>query len=224
MKVYSVYDPRFRKYGTILEGYDFSPLVSRVLQLPMPAEGVAYQASDPQLEQLPVFHAVQDGFYGGMPVELGYCIGFNRKLNGLEYHRGSEVNVSATDYIVMVGCVQDLEADFGYDTTLVEAFYVPAGLGVEFFATTLHYCACHVQPAGYRHATFLPRGTNTPLEPGFVPRSPEDRLLKAKNKWLMAHPEGGQDPDVPQTLYGPNWDIDDLDWAAAQPPQKGQAS
>ncbi len=38
-----------------------------------------------------------------MPVELGYCMGHNQKLNALEYHRSSEVNVSVTDYIVFLG-------------------------------------------------------------------------------------------------------------------------
>lgn len=224
MKVYSIHDPRFRRYGTILEGYDFSELIAQIQQLPMPHAGITYKASDPQLEQLPIFQTIQKGFFGGMPVELGYCIGYNSRLNGLEYHRGSEVNVSATDYLVMIGSQQDLEEGFRYDTSRVEVFYVPAGLAVEFYATTLHYCACNVYPEGYRHATFLPIGTNTPLEPGFTPRTLEDRFLKAKNKWLMAHPEGGQDSDVPQTLYGPNWDIRDLDWSAAGAPSqwKGQ--
>ena len=57
----------------------------------------------------------------------------------------------------------------------------------------------------------LPLGTNTPLDPGFVPVTEEDRLLRAKKKWLMAHPEGGQDAGVPVTLYGPNWSLEDLE-------------
>ena len=142
---------------------------------------------------------------------MRYCMGHNDKLNGLEYHRGSEVNIAVTDYVVMIGRQQDLGPGFTYDTNRIECFYVPAGLAVEFFATTLHYCAVNVRPEGYAHATFLPRGTNTPLADGFVPVTAEDKLLRAKNKWLIAHPDGGQDPGVPVTMSGPNWGLEDLE-------------
>ncbi len=221
MKVNSIYDTRFSRYGRVVEGYDFSQLIARMNQLPMPLQGIEYVASDPQLEQLPIFADFQSGFYGCMPVALGYCIGFNDALNGLEYHKGSEVNVAATDYIVMIGLQQDLEPGFRYDSTKIEAFYVPAGIAVEFYATTLHYCACNVSAEGYRHATFLPRGTNTPLPADFVPHTAEDALLQQTNKWLMAHPEGGQEPKVPCTIYGPNWTIRDLDWSAFRQEKKG---
>ena len=210
MKVYPVTDPRFAQYGRIIEGYDFSEVIS-FLKRDVYPERVEYKASEPGLEAMPVFDAFARGFYGEMPVELGYCMGHNKKLNGLEYHRGSEVNVSVTDYVVMIGRQQDLDADFRYDTNLIECFYVPAGLAVEFYATTLHYCAVSIRQEGYAHATFLPRGTNTPLDNGFAAGTKEEQLLRAKNKWLMAHPDGGQEPGVPVTLYGPNWSLEDLE-------------
>ena len=211
MRVYSVLDPKFAKYGRVIEGYDFSEVI-RVLKKHTIPENVEYVASDPELEALPVFREFQNRFYGEMPAELGYCMGHNDKLNGLEYHRGSEVNVAATDYIVMVGCQQDLEPGFRYDSGKVEAFYVPEGYAVEYYATTLHLCACHTDPAGYAHATFLPGGTNTPLEAGFTAETEEDRILRMKNKWMIAHPEGGQDPGILQTIYGKNWTTADLEW------------
>lgn len=211
MKVYDITDLRFTKYGRIIKGYDFSELIEKVKEIQMPDEGVDYLASSPTLEALSVFEQFQEGFYGEIPAELGYCLGHNDALNGFEYHRGSEVNVSASDYIVLVGSQQDLEEDFRYDTSKVEAFYVLEGLAVEFYATTLHYCACNVDPKGYRHATFLPRGTNTPLDEKFQAVTEEDKLLQAKNKWLFAHPEGDQDPKVPVTMYGKNWNIQDLE-------------
>ena len=210
MKIYPVTDLRFAKYGRIIEGYDFSEIITYLKRDVYP-DGVEYVASDPNLEAFPVYEEFQRNFYGEMPAELGYCMGHNEMLNGLEYHRGSEVNVSVTDYVVMIGLQQDLEEGFRYDTSKIECFYVPAGLAVEFYATTLHYCACHVKPEGYAHATFLPRGTNTPLESGFTAKTEEDKLLQAKNKWLIAHPEGGQAPSVPVTMYGPNWSYLDLE-------------
>ena len=37
----------------------------------------------------------------------------------------------------------------------------------------------------------LPQGTNTE-KPDITPKSPEDKLLWARNKWLLAHPESGE--------------------------------
>lgn len=211
MKVYPVTDPRFARYGRIVEGYDFSEVISWLKRDQYP-KGVEYRAGVPELEARKVFGEFQEHFYGNMPVELGYCMGHNDRLNGLEYHRGSEVNVSVTEYLVMVGSQQDLEDGFRYDTNKIECFLVPAGLAVEFYATTLHYCACNTKTEGYAHATFLPRGTNTPLEDGFVALTPEDQLLQAKNKWLFAHPDSEEAASVPRTMYGPNWCIQELEF------------
>ena len=178
--------------------------------LPIPEE-VVYTAASPDLEALPVFKEFQTRFYGQMGAQLGYCMGHNDRLNALEYHRGSEVNIAVTDYIAFVGRQTDIEPGMRYDTAKVEAFYVHAGMAVEFYATTLHYCACHVEETGYAHATFLPRETNTPLDPGFRPVTEEDALLQAKNKWLIAHPEGGLGDAVPKGLYGRNWTTADLE-------------
>ena len=211
MRIYDITALAFDRYGAIVEGYDCSELLAVMKEKPIP-EKVEYVASDPLLEKLPVFKRFADGFYGGMPVELGYCMGHNQKLNALEYHRGSEVNVSVTDYIVLVGCLQDLEKHFYYDTAKVEAFYIPAGLAVEFYATTLHYCACHVQESGYSHATFLPKGTNCPLKEGFIPGTEEEQLLAARNKWMLVHKHGGFDRTFPVKLKGENLMICQADW------------
>ena len=210
MKLYDVRDPQFAVYGRVVEGFDFSPVTDVMKKKPIPGL-VEYVASAPELEALPVFKEFEERFYGQLGAELGYCMGHNDRLNGLEYHRGSEVNIAVTDHIVMVGRQQDIEPGMRYNTEKVEAFYVTEGMAVEFYATTLHYCACHVQEEGYAHATFLPRGTNTPLESGFRAVTEEDRLLQARNKWLIAHPDGSLGPDVPAGLYGPNWTVEDLE-------------
>ena len=210
MKLYDVRDPQFAVYGRVVEGFDFSPVIDVMKKKPIP-DPVEYVASAPELEALPVFKEFEERFFGQLGAELGYCMGHNDRLNGLEYHRGSEVNIAVTDHIVMVGRQQDIEPGMRYNTEKVEAFYVTEGMAVEFYATTLHYCACHVQEEGYAHATFLPRGTNTPLESGFRAVTEEDRLLQARNKWLIAHPDGSLGPDVPAGLYGPNWTVEDLE-------------
>ena len=74
----------------------------------------------------------------------------------------------------------------------IEAFLVPAGTTIEVYATTLHYAPCTAAEGGFRCVVILPAGTNTELT---FPagKSGEDRLITAKNKWLIAHEEAGID-------------------------------
>jgi len=81
-------------------------------------------------------------FYGELPVQIGYCNGHNVLLNAVEYHRCSEVNVAATDAVLIVGRQQDVTENCTYDTAKMEAFLVEAGTAVELYATTLHYAPC----------------------------------------------------------------------------------
>ena len=164
MEIKKVTDPEFRKYGKVVENIDFSGLI-RVLQekTPLPAD-VVYEPSAEVLEAEPVFETVQEKAYGEMPVQIGYCNGHNHKLNALEYHRSSEINVAATDAILLVGHQQDITPEFTYDTALVEAFLLPKGTAVEVYATTLHYAPCSVGDQGFQVGIILPRGTNYPLK------------------------------------------------------------
>ena len=102
MKFYSVYDPEFRPYGRVLDGYDTKALVAAMQTIPMPASGTAYEPSIAALEDSGILAAMQDRAYGGMPVQIGMCWGYNTKLNCLEYHRDSEVNVGETDFVLLL--------------------------------------------------------------------------------------------------------------------------
>ena len=187
MKIQNVTDASFRKYGKVLDGYDFAPLLKEMKHTPVP-EGVVYVPSVEELEALEVEKALRNKGFGGLPIQIGYCNGHNKKLNAVEYHRNSEINVAVTDLVLLLGCQQDVEADFTYDTANIEAFLVPAGTGIEVYATTLHYAPCHVNESGFQCVVVLPAGTNTELtfETG---KTGEDSLMTAKNKWLIAHEE-----------------------------------
>ena len=187
MKIQNVADDTFRRYGKVLEGYDFTELLKEMKHTPVP-ENVIYVPSVEEMEALPIAKELQNKGYGGLPIEIGYCNGHNKKLNGLEYHRSSEINVAVTDMVLLIGHQQDVQKDFTYDTSKVEAFLVPAGTAVEVYATTLHYAPCHVNEAGFQCVVVLPKGTNTELTFDKVNKG-EDRLLTAKNKWLIAHEE-----------------------------------
>ena len=126
-----------------------------------------------------------------MPLEFGHCSGFNNKLNALEYHRSSELNIAATDLILMLGKQQDIDYDnLTYDTKNVEIFLVPKGTTILLYATALHYAPCGVDGKEFRCGVVLPAGTNLPLK-AKVAGVGEAKLLFANNKWLIAHKDGG---------------------------------
>ncbi len=195
MEIKKVTDAAFRKYGRVISHVDVTELVAALKETPIPAD-VVYEPSVESLEKLPVKEELSSVIYGEMPIQIGYCNGHNKKLNALEYHRDSEINIAAEDAVLMLGSLQDVEADFTYDTSKAEAFLVPAGTAVEIYATTLHYAPCHVEDGGFQVAVVLPKGTNYELkaaharvENGKAPN--EDALLSAVNKWLIGHAEGG---------------------------------
>ena len=197
MKIQKVTDPAFRKYGQVLEGYDFTGLIKEMKHTPVP-EDVIYVPSVEELEALDIMKDLQNKGYGGLPVQMkerayggleiqiGYCNGHNKKLNAVEYHRNSEINVAVTDLVLLIGHQQDIEPDHTYDTSKIEAFLVPAGTGIEVYATTLHYAPCHVNEGGFQCVVVLPKGTNTDLT-FQTEKMGEDSLMTAKNKWLIAH-------------------------------------
>ena len=202
MKIYNVTDERFKAYGKVVKDIDFSEMV-RVLkeETPIP-EDVAYVPGLEALESLPAGEELSRKVYGEMPIQIGYCNGHNSLLNALEYHKSSEINVAATDAILLVGKEQDITEDFTYDTALAEAFLLPQGMAVEMYSTTLHYAPCGVDGAGFQVAIVLPKGTNLDLEESH--EGGEDGHLTAKNKWLLGHPEGGLPQGSPMGLVGKN--------------------
>ena len=207
MKIHSVYDPEFKPYGRVLEGYDTTCLLKAMNDIPLPDAGTAYEPSIPALEATCLYGQFQNNAYGGMPVQLGMCWGRNTRLNCLEYHRDSEVNVGTGEFILLLARQEEI-VDGVLDTSLVKAFKVPAGIPVEVYATTLHYAPCHVNEAdGFRVAVALPRGTNTD-PPGAKPLNEEDAWLTARNKWLLAHPDSGEAKNGAHIgLKGANIDI-----------------
>ena len=205
MEIKKITDPAFRKYGRVVQGIDFSDLVEAIKkETPLP-EGVAYEPSIAALEATSAAKELQKKTYGELSIEVGYCNGHNYKLNAIEYHRSSEINVAATDAVLIVGMQQDITDDFKYETAKMEAFLVPAGTAVEIYATTLHYAPCSANEGGFKVGIVLPAGTNYPLKEKH--EGWEDALITAQNKWLIGHAEGGLDAGAHIGLVGKNLDI-----------------
>ncbi len=193
VKVYKVTDKEFNEYGKVLEGYDFSELLSALSKLEIPDAGIVYKASVKELENVSEFSKMYNRGFGGMPIQVGYVGGNSKILNCLEYHKASEFNIALDDVVLVLGKQTEIE-DGVFDTSLCKAFVLPAGFGVELYATTLHYAPMNVSGQGYRVVCVLPLGTNG-CKPEFDVVNVEDKMCAGSNKWLLAHPESGEAAD-----------------------------
>lgn len=192
MKIYSVYDPEFKAYGQVVTGLDgtVTEIMEALKSTPLP-EKVGYVPTDPVLQELPAATEISEHCFGGMPVQMGWCNGHNTQLNCLEYHKNSEFNLGVHDFILILGLQSEIENGI-FDTAKAKIFRVPAGVLVEVYATSLHYAPCHTDPAqGFQVLIALPWLTNT-KRPDITLKTPEDAIMTARNKWLLAHPESGE--------------------------------
>lgn len=199
VKVYSVFDSEFKPYGRIVKGYDFTPLCNYMENnTDIPENGNVYFPSIADMEALPVFSEVQNTLYGGMPIQIGYCNGRNTTYNGFEYHKGSEINIAVTDFMLVLGHTWEIE-DNKYYVGNEKVFFVPKGTAIEMYQTTLHLSPCRVCDEGFKDIVILPRGTNTPLETKDKTADTESELLLQKNKWVLAHKD--REPLVKQGAH-----------------------
>ena len=187
MVIKNVNDIEFKKYGRVLKNYDVKELLNKMEATPLP-EGVIYEPSIKELENLDVAKEFKNREFGGLDIQIGYCNGNNYMLNAVEYHRTSEINIAVTDLILLLGLEQDIEDVYSYDTSKIEAIFVPAGTAIEVYGTTLHYAPCNANNNGFKCVVILHKNTNTALEVN-IEKQGEDALLFAKNKWLIGHPE-----------------------------------
>lgn len=196
MRILNVNDSAFRKYGKILKNHNYNEILEIMKNVECPKE-VIYNPSVKELENTSEMKVLSNEIYGGMPIQIGYCNGHNNKLNAVEYHRDSEVNIAATDLILLLGYQPDITGDFTYDSSKIEAFLVPSGTAIEVYATTLHYAPCGVDGNGFKCVVVLPKGTNTDIDFS-IPKDGENMLLMSRNKWLIAH----EDAKIENALNG----------------------
>lgn len=209
MKINSVYDKEFKIYGQVLVGYDYTELFQELSKFEIPEKGISYVASVPELEACKVFQDFQNRGFGGMPIQLGYCSGVNDRLNCLEYHKSSEFNIARNDVVLMLGLQYEIE-DGSYDSSKVKAFYIPAGVGVELYGTTLHYAPCGHHNNKYQVVCVLPKGTNVGKAERGDCQTAESQMYAGTNKWLMAHEESDEGKGGSYVgIVGENWCLEE---------------
>jgi len=200
VKILSVFDDEFKTYGNVVTGYNFNELIAYMeKETDIPENGNMYVASVPEMEKANIVNAIRDEIYGGMPIQVGYCNGRNTTYNGFEYHKGSEINVAVTDFMLVLGHTWLIAEDGTYKVEDAKVFFVPKGTAIEMFQTTLHLSPCRVYDEGFKGIVILPQGTNTPLESKPANREGENKLLLQKNKWVIAHPE--REPLIKQGAF-----------------------
>lgn len=191
MTILSVYDEAFRPYGRVVEGYPVEGILKALAQTPC-TDAVVYEPRIEALHQAENAQEIGEALYGGMPFQFGFCNGVNTKLNCLEFHRDSEFNLGTEDFILLVAKQGEI-VDGVLDTSKVVAFKAPAGVLVECYATTLHYAPCSAKLGqGFRVLIALPEKTNTDYEGVRRGVNTLDKMLWARNKWLLAHPESSE--------------------------------
>ena len=194
IEIRDVFDPAFASYGRVVKGLDVRELTMYMVNhTDIPDSGNVYIVSVPAMESLAIRKEIEAVCYGGMPVQIGFCNGRNTTYNGFEYHKGSELNLAVTDFMLVLAHVWQIQ-----DNTITpedaQVFYVPKGTLIEMYQTTLHLSPCRTQDAGFRCVVVLPKGTNTPLseeekQMRDANADQESVLLLQKNKWVLAHPE-----------------------------------
>ncbi len=205
VKIYSVEDEEFSSFGRIIKGYDFEELETYMnLTSQIPEDGNVYVASVEEMESELVAEQIAASFYGGMPIQIGYCNGRNTTYNGFEYHKGSEINIAITDFMLVLGHNYDI-CHNTYDVSQATVFFVPKGTAIEMYQTTLHLSPLRVTDEGFKDIVILPRGTNTPLSQAEKQAKQqtgdeEAILLLQRNKWVIAHPD--REPLMKQGAHG----------------------
>lgn len=117
MEILKITDAEFKTYGKVLEGYDMTDLLKAMEHAPLPLDEVIYEPSIEELEGLKIADEMKERAYGGLEIQIGYCNGNNKKLNAVEYHRSSELDIAVDDLILLLGCCTSERYEYRTDRT-----------------------------------------------------------------------------------------------------------
>ncbi len=188
LKLFHVQDPLFSSFGKVLNFSYFEEAKSYLeQQTSIPSKDNVYVAHDDSFLQTLTDLSIYKDLFGDIALEYGYVNGQNQKLNALEFHKSSEINIAVTPLILLLGHTNDI-INGQYNSNNVIAFYVPEKTAIEIYPKTLHFSPCKVLDSGFKCGVILPYETNMNfVKPNHL--DDESRYLFKTNKWLLAHPE-----------------------------------
>ncbi len=185
-EIKNISDKSFEKYGKILDINLFRDSVEYLSGLDIPKEGNKYIAHDKVFEIVLQNVKMYDDVFGFVKLQFGYVNGHNEYLNALEYHKSSEINISATPFVLFLGDYRDIENNT-YNSEKLEAFYIPENTVIEIYSGVLHFSPCKVRESGFICGVILPYGTNQEFVVRNYELPVENQLLFKTNKWLLSH-------------------------------------
>lgn len=188
-QIRSLDDPLFKLFGKVLDQKEFSSLIHYMkTSTQMPESLNNYIAHDAEFEKALSNKDIYHDVFGDMPLQFGYVNGFNNKLNALEYHKSSEINVAITPLVLMLGLQKDI-INHSFNSKNVHVFYIPENTAIEIYPSVLHFSPFRVQDQGFKCAVILPYGTNMNFVKPKLSNHEENLYLFKTNKWLFAHKE-----------------------------------
>lgn len=190
LKLHHCEEMAFHKYGTLISDFDFSDMIAMAERFTLPTEGVEYHRSVSELEEITPVVSLSKSFFNNAPLQAGICHGLNSRLNALEWHPSNELLIAASDLVLFLGHVDEMN-NLQFDVQNIRAFFVPKGVSLLLFHSTLHFAPVHVKKVGFRAIIILPRLTNAPFDKT-TPKTLKDPYLFAVNKWMIAHPDSPQ--------------------------------
>jgi len=189
LNLYPITDKKFSEFGRILDFkyfYEFKKFLDNKTMIP--ESGNIYIANDEELDAELYNKTIYDKVFGESSIQYGYCNGQNTKLNALEYHKSSEINIATTPLVLLLGIPDNIENGH-FNSNDVVAFYLPENTAIELHPRILHFAPCKVKEDGFKCGVILPLGTNTEFIKNKNITCLEDEYLFKTNKWLLAHSE-----------------------------------
>jgi Domain of unknown function (DUF4867) len=182
IQILSVNSPHFARYGKVLTDCEFRDMFPISIEA-MDLSGPTYIKDIEALHNCDSYQFLKNSVFGEIELQTGLCFGMNDKMNGMEFHKSSEVIIAVTDMILILGDMKDIKSN-RWDSSLAECFFIPEGTAIELYGGTLHLAPCRVTTEPFCTIIVLPKGTNSPL---LSTGDKKDPLLFMNNKWLICH-------------------------------------
>ncbi|MDA3940822.1 MAG: DUF4867 family protein [Spirochaetia bacterium] len=193
IEILPIENSNFEQYGAVLKNCDFSDMFSITMDA-IDLSGPTYIRDIDDLHKCNSSELLIYSVFGETKLQIGICFGNNDKMNGMEYHKSSEVIIAVTDIVLILGDVRDIK-DNNWDSSMAQCFYIPQGTVIELYGGTLHLAPCRASLEPFCSIIVLPEGTNLPLK---AIEKKKDFLLFKNNKWLLCHKDS---PSVKMGAY-----------------------